>query len=82
MRSPHTTTKSRPCSLQLEKAEVLMCSKEDPVQPNKQLKKGEGTSLVVQWLGVHLPMQGARVRFLLGERWHMRGITKPVCHSY
>jgi len=35
MTSPHTTTKSRPCSLQQEKADVLMCSKEDPVQPNK-----------------------------------------------
>ena len=59
-----------------------MCSKEDPVQPKKYLKRGEGTSLVVQWLGVHLPMQGAWIRFLAGQRLHMHGITKPVCHNY
>ena len=31
-----------------------------------------GTSLVVQWLRIHLSMQGTRVRSLLGElRSHM-----------
>ena len=32
----------------------------------------KGTSLVAQWLGVHLPMQGTRVRSLVWE--------DPKCH--
>ena len=38
-----------------------------------------GTSLVVRWLRIHLPMQGTRVRSLVGElRSHMHGATKPL----
>ena len=37
-----------------------------------QIGKEEGTSQVVQWLRLHLPMQGVRVRSLLRElRSHM-----------
>ena len=32
------------------------------------------TSLVVQWLRLRLPMQGARVQFLVGE-------LDPICHN-
>ena len=41
-----------------------------------------GTSLVVQWLGIHLPMQGTWVRALVREdpTWH--GATKPASHNY
>ena len=41
-----------------------------------------GTSLVVQWLRIHLPMQGTRVRSLIWEDPICRGATKPVSHSY
>ena len=38
------------------------------------------TSLVVQWLRVHLPMQGTQVRSLVLEDPTCLGATKPVCH--
>ena len=41
-----------------------------------------GTSLVAQWLRVHLPMQGTRVRALAREDPTCRGATKPVHHNY
>ena len=36
-----------------------------------------GTSLVAQWLRVHLPMQGTRIRALVREDPTCRGATKP-----
>ena len=41
-----------------------------------------GTSLVAQWLSIHLPMQGARVRSLVWEDPTCREATKPVRHNY
>ena len=41
-----------------------------------------GASLVVQWLGVCLPMQGTRVRALVWGDPTCRGATGPVSHSY
>ena len=41
-----------------------------------------GTSLVAQWLRIHLPMQGTRVRALVREDPTCRGATKPVLHNY
>ena len=43
---------------------------------------GLGTSLVVQWLRILLPMQGTQVRPLVWEDPTCRGATKPVCHNY
>ena len=40
------------------------------------------TSLVAQWLRIHLPMQGTWVRALGREDPTCRGATKPVCHNY
>ena len=40
------------------------------------------TSLVVQWLRIHLPMQGTRVRALVQEDPTCHGATKPVRHNY
>ena len=40
------------------------------------------TSLVVQWLGIHLPTQGTRVRALVWEDPTCRGATKPISHNY
>ena len=41
-----------------------------------------GTSLVAQWLRIHLPRQGTQVRSLVWEDPTCRGATKPVCHNY
>ena len=38
-------------------------------------------SLVAQWLGVHLPMQGTQVRALVWEDPTCRGATGSVCHN-
>ena len=39
-------------------------------------------SLVAQWLGICLPMQGTRVRALVWEDPTCRGATGPVSHNY
>ena len=39
-------------------------------------------SLVVQWLGIRLPMQGTQVRALVWEDPTCRGATEPVRHNY
>ena len=41
-----------------------------------------GTSLVVQWLRIRLPIQGTRVRSLVKEDPTCREATKPVRHNY
>ena len=38
-------------------------------------------SLVAQWLGVRLPMQGTRVRALVREDPACCGAAKPLNHS-
>ena len=39
------------------------------------------TSLVIQWLGVYLTMEGAWVQSLVHEDSTCRGATKPVLHN-
>ena len=41
-----------------------------------------GTSLVAQWLRIHLPMQGTQVWALVREDPPCCGATKPVRHNY
>ena len=41
-----------------------------------------GTSLVVQWLRIRLPMQGTLVRSLIQEDPTCYGAIKPVRHNY
>ena len=41
-----------------------------------------GTSLVVQWLRIRLPVQGTWVQALVREDPTCRGATKPMCHNY
>ena len=48
----------------------------------KSKEKSTGTSLVVEWLRIRLPMQGTRVRALVWEDPTCRGATKPVRHNY
>ena len=43
---------------------------------------GMGTSLMVQWLRIRLPMQGTRVQALVQEDPTCCGATKPVRHNY
>ena len=45
-------------------------------------KETSRTSLVTQWLRIHLPMQGTRVRALVREDPTCCGATKPMCHNY
>ena len=44
--------------------------------------KTHRVSLVAQWLGICLPMQGTRVRALVREDPTCRGATGPVSHNY
>ena len=46
------------------------------------IKQYLGASLVAQWLGVCLPVQGTRVRALVWEDPTCRGATRPVSHNY
>ena len=41
-----------------------------------------GTSLVVQWLRIRLPVQGTWVQALVQEDPTCHGATKPVRHNY
>ena len=41
-----------------------------------------GTSLVVQWLRICLPVQGTQVRALVREDPTCRGAAKPLRHNY
>ena len=41
----------------------------------------KGTSLVAQWIRIHLPMQGTWVRSLVQKDPTCHGATKPVSHS-
>ena len=49
---------------------------------SQQIKRWERASLVVQWLGICLPMQGTRVRALGQEDSTCRGAAEPVRHNY
>ena len=52
-------------------------------RPRSQSKEhGLGASLVAQWLRIHLPMQGTRVRALVQEDPTCHGATKPMHHNY
>ena len=49
---------------------------------NRGLQKICEASLVVQWLRIHLPMQGTWVQALVWEDPTCRRETKPVCRNY
>ena len=46
------------------------------------IRKIYRASLVVQWLGIRLPMQGTRGQALVWEDPTCHGATKPVHHNY
>ena len=45
-------------------------------------KIADRASLVAQWLGICLLMQGTRVRALVWEDPTCRGAARPVSHNY
>ena len=45
-------------------------------------KTALGASLVAQWLGILLPVQGTRVRALVWEDPTCHGAAGPVSHNY
>ena len=45
-------------------------------------KMHQRASLVAQWLGICLPMQGTRVRALVWEDPTCHGATGPMSHNY
>ena len=47
-----------------------------------KVSKPLGTSLVAQWLRIHLPTQGTWVRALVREDPTCHGATKPANHNY
>ena len=55
---------------------------ESVIQSEVSQKEKNRASLVAQWLGIRLPMQGTRVRALVREDPTCRGATKLVRHSY
>ena len=57
-----------------------LSTKTDYFQGFKKLVSG--TSLVAQWLRIHLPMQGTWVRALIREDPTCHRATKPVRHNY
>ena len=52
--------------------------KKQTKEPNKKLGRA---SLLVQWLRVHLPRQGTRVRAPVREDPTCRGAARPVSHG-
>ena len=49
---------------------------------SSNLKSKLRAFLVVQWLRIHLPMQGTQVQALVREDPTCQAATKPVCHNY
>ena len=58
---------------------VSIFKRQKTQQANKTIYR---TSLVAQWLRIHLPIQGTQVRALVQEYPTCRGATKPVRHNY
>jgi len=56
----------------------------ESVKMNTELNRGAHTviSLVVQWLNVHLPVQGTQLPSLVWEDLTCLGATKPMSHNY
>lgn len=53
--------------------EKLLKKKKQPPKPNNTAR----TSLVAQWLGIHLPAQGTQIRSLVHEDPTRLRATKP-----
>ena len=69
-----------PWSLLSMSNEVVLTEKILNKQPCKNTLNR--TSLVAQWLRIHLPMQGTRVQALVREDPTHHRATKPMRHNY
>ena len=68
-----------------QKLETICTKKTLHEKRSSYLEKQEDrsrASLVAQWLGICLPMQGTRVRALVWEDPTCHGATGPVSHNY
>ena len=61
---------------------VLIAHVDQTIILVKIFKRNVRASLVAQWLGICLPMQGTRVRALVWEDPTCCGATRPVSHNY
>ena len=79
-KSLHAATKS----LRAQLRDLTLQLRPSTIKINKFFLKKTilGTSLVVQWLRIRLPMQGTRVRALVQEDPTCHGAAKPVHHNY
>ena len=64
--------------------ELRLCKPCGPAKKKNKIayRRLGRTSLVAQWLRIHLPMQGTQLWALVREDPTWRGATKPVCHNY
>ena len=64
------------------KVGLIMKEKVLPDRLKKKKKPFWGTSPVIQWIRIHLPVEGTRVQSLDQEDSTCLGATKPMCHNY
>ena len=62
--------------------QILLLPYEYVVAVQNKKGWGRGTSLVVQWLRVYLPLQGTQVQSLVREDPPCHGSTKPMSYNY
>ena len=53
-----------------------------PSESIRCINRRFGTSLVAQWIRIHLPMQGTQVQYLACEYYTWGGATKSVSDTY
>ena len=84
----HTHIHTHICASKLLKLEVKICTLDYTFYFHKKFVKvnfktcGSGTSPVVQWVRICLPMQGTRILSLAQEDSTCCAATKPVSHNY
>ena len=84
----HTHIHTHICVSKFLKLEVKICTLDYTFYFHKKFVKvnfktcGSGTSPVVQWVRICLPMQGTRILSLAQEDSTCCAATKPVSHNY